>query len=197
MHKKQNEKGASPICIFLKKCYGQPKCMRAFFISLFVAMLISGCASPEAKPEADGAEPPAAQQQAQEKPVSTSNLSFSREFDTEEILVPETKFPETPTFNFSNITTADGRLIVYYFMSSGCIASRELQPEIDRLQGRYPKIEWHTYDILTQNGTWAYLAFADQYGLSPDKRMVPQVLVNGTIITDRFNINESLEGIIS
>lgn len=164
-------------------------------LMLLVPMLIllAGCASQNAPPPA-----PPAQQHVEtppEKPVSTPNLSFSRE-PAGEVITPETKFPEVPAFNFSKKTADDGRLIVYYFKSSGCIACRELQPEMDKLQSKYPGVDWHTYDILTQNGTWAYQAFAQEYNLSTDKRLVPQVLVNGTIITDRFNINQSLEGLL-
>lgn len=168
--------------------------MRAMAILLLAALILAGCASPE-KPNAAAGQPAVGQPAAQD-PGPAPALTFSREAPPQEMITPETKFQEMPTFDFSNKTTADGRLIVYYFKSSGCIASRELQPEIDRLQAKYPGIEWRTYDILTQNGTWAYLDFAEQRNLSLEKRLVPQVLVNGSIITDRFNINGSLEGIL-
>jgi thiol-disulfide isomerase/thioredoxin len=104
---------------------------------------------------------------------------------------------QKPTlFDFKNVTTESGGLIVHYFHSSGCVASIALNPEIDKLEKNYPDVLFARYDIFTQNGTQAYLAFADQYNLSRDLRLVPQVLVNGTIITDRFNINDSLEGMI-
>lgn len=99
-------------------------------------------------------------------------------------------------YNFTNVTTGGGRLIIYYFHSTGCVASKALNPEVDRLELEYPEALFLRYDIATQNGSSAYNGFAEQYNLSTDKRLVPQVLVNGTIITDRFNINESLENII-
>jgi thiol-disulfide isomerase/thioredoxin len=102
-----------------------------------------------------------------------------------------------PKFNFTNVTTANGTLIVHYFHSTGCVASRALKPEIDKLEKDYPEVLFFRYNIVTQNGSIAYVTFADQYNLSRDKRYVPQVLVNGTIITDRFNINDSLGGIIA
>ena len=117
--------------------------------------------------------------------------------NTTTVLMANTKFPEPPKFNFSNVTTGDGKLIIYYFYSPYCVASRAIRPEIDRLEQKYPELNWMEYDISTQNGTLAYTSFADQYNLSTDKRLVPQVLVNGTIITDRFNINDTLENIIT
>ena len=167
--------------------------MRIYVLAA-LAILLIGCTAQESSKANDTVpEQPKNEIGIQEK-VNTSNFSFNR--STTDVLTADTKFPEPLKFDFSNKTTEDGRLIVYYFMSSGCGACKELQPEIDRLMGKYTKLEWHIHDIVTQNGTIAYTQFADQYELSPDKRLVPQVLVNGSIITDRFNINNSLEGII-
>lgn len=126
---------------------------------------------------------------------STANLTFTR--NASDVLNTETRLPEPPHFDFSNATTENGTLIVRYFYSPGCSACKALRPEIDRLEGRYQGLDWREYDITTQNGTLAYGAFADQYNLTSAQRLVPQVLVNGTVITDRFNINRSLEGIVS
>jgi hypothetical protein len=52
------------------------------------------------------------------------------------------------------------------------------------------------YDLANTSGSEAYGDFAAQHNLSDTQMLVPQVLVNGTILTDRFNINKSLEGII-
>jgi thiol-disulfide isomerase/thioredoxin len=167
--------------------------MRIFALAV-LAILLLGCTfQEEPKTPGNASEPPGEKPKIQET-VNTSNRSFSR--TATDVLTADTKFPEPPVFDFSNKTTADGRLIIYYFKSSGCGACRELQPEMDRLQMKYAGMEWRTYDIINQNGTLAYKAFAEQYNISQDKRLVPQVLVNGSIITDRFNINNSLEGII-
>lgn len=121
----------------------------------------------------------------------TSLISFTREpFQN------YTPGPGVPSFDFSNKTDAEGRLIVYYFYSPGCVASKAITPEIDRLEEGYPNVVFLRYDLATVNGSYAYKEFAAEYNLSPDKQLVPQVLVDGTIITDRFNINQSLEDTI-
>jgi thiol-disulfide isomerase/thioredoxin len=167
--------------------------MRIFVLAA-LAILMLGCAAQEGSKTPENVSKPSPEEPEPQKIVNTSNLSFNR--TTTDVLTADTKFPEPLKFDFSNKTTEDGRLIVYYFKSSGCSACKELQPEIDRLMGKYTEVEWHIHDIVTQNGTIAYTQFADQYNLSPDKRLVPQALVDGSIITDRFNINNSLEGII-
>ncbi|MFN7991473.1 MAG: thioredoxin family protein [Candidatus Micrarchaeia archaeon] len=106
------------------------------------------------------------------------------------------KPPELPKFDFSDKTTADGKLIVYYFYSPHCQACIALRPDMDRLEAAYKDVEWLEYDITTQNGTMAYVEFATERNLSTQQRMVPQVLVNGTVITDRFNINKTLPEIL-
>jgi len=124
----------------------------------------------------------------------TTNLSFSR--NASDVMNDNTTFPEEPTYDFSNLTTPEGRLIVYYFYSSYCGACNALRPEIDKLRAEYPQVTWHEYDLTKEEGSNAYEAFANQKNLSTEKRLVPQAYVNGTIITDRFNINDSLEGIL-
>ncbi len=116
--------------------------------------------------------------------------------NTSDVLKSNYTPPELPKFDFSNKTTADGRLIVYYFFSPRCDACKALRPEIDKMEARYTNVKWLEYDITTQNGTWAYDAFATENNLSIKQRLVPQVLVNGQIITDRFNINSTLPGIL-
>jgi thiol-disulfide isomerase/thioredoxin len=104
--------------------------------------------------------------------------------------------PTTPKFNFSNVTTSNGTLIVYYFYSTYCVASRAVQPVINALATKYPDVLWLEYDINTQTGRAAYRDYVIQLNLTPKEEMVPQVLVNGSIITDRFHINDTLEGVI-
>jgi thiol-disulfide isomerase/thioredoxin len=104
--------------------------------------------------------------------------------------------PSAPEFNFSNVTTPNGTLIVYYFYSSGCIACQSVQPVIEGLEAKYPDVLWLDYDINTQTGRTAYRVYAAQLNLTPTEEMVPQVLVNGTLITDRFHIYDTLEGVI-
>jgi hypothetical protein len=117
--------------------------------------------------------------------------------DTTDVMMADYTPPEMPHFDFANVTTPNGTLIVYYFHSSKCSACNALQPEIDRLEADHTDVLWLDYDIATQNGRYAYEAFAARRNLSPSERMVPQVLVNGSVITDRFKINATLEGIIA
>jgi thiol-disulfide isomerase/thioredoxin len=165
-----------------------------------IILLLLGCA---AKSPATGANttadasPSEPQVQPEQTPSlpSTLNLSFSR--NASDVMNTDTKPFVPPRFDFTNTTTPDGRLIVNYFYSTYCSACKALRPDMTRLEERYGDVEWREFDITTQNGTWAYQQFANESNLSQSQRLVPQVLVNGTIITDRFGINGSLEGIIS
>jgi thiol-disulfide isomerase/thioredoxin len=94
------------------------------------------------------------------------------------VMMADYKFPELPKYDFSNATTPNGTLIVYYFHSSKCSACQALQPEIESLKARYPDVMWLDYDITTQNGRYAYNAFAAQRNLSPKEELVPQALVD-------------------
>lgn len=119
--------------------------------------------------------------------------------NTTGVMTADYKPPELPPrheVNFSNVTTPNGTLMVYYFHSSGCSACQALQPEIDKLEAKYPNVLWLDYDISTQDGRYAYNDFVAQLNLSPKEELVPQALVNGTVITDRFHINDTLEGTI-
>ncbi len=128
----------------------------------------------------------------QPEKINTSGLGFVRNAD--DVFNTNTPVFQKPIFTFPKLS--DGKLVVYYFYSPNCVASKAITPEIDRLEGIYKDVKFVRYDLTTQNGTWAYLAFADDYNLSKEMRLVPQVLLNGTVITDRFNINESLESMI-
>jgi len=171
----------------------------AISVSFIAAMLLLlGCSakSPgtDITTNVSPSEPPVQPEQTPKLP-STLNLSFSR--NASDVMNTDTKPFEIPLFDFVNVTTSDGRLIVNYFYSAHCSACIALRPEIDRLEANHTEVEWREFDITTQNGAWAYQQFANESNLSQDQRMVPQVLVNGTIITDRFNINGSFGGIIT
>jgi thiol-disulfide isomerase/thioredoxin len=125
---------------------------------------------------------------------NTANLSYSR--DVSDVLNTDSKNIENPNFDFSNITDTEGRLIVHFFYLPKCSACLGIKPEIDRLESAYPDTVFKRYDLTTPNGSVAYNTFANQLNLSKSQRYVPQVLVNGTVITDRFNINSTLETIV-
>ncbi len=115
-----------------------------------------------------------------------------------DLFTSETPLPKMPTFNFTNVTSPEGKLMVYYFYSSACGACRAIQPEIIALSVKYNKTtEWQFYDLTIVNGTLGYVAYADWKGLNNSQRMIPQVMVNGTLITDRFNIHEKLEPMLA
>ncbi|MCI0503980.1 thioredoxin family protein [Candidatus Micrarchaeota archaeon] len=170
--------------------------------AIFAALLLLGCAGSQQGPGNAAANTNPGGQQDRfappdthpPKPPGTANLSFSR--NASDVMNTETKPFTPPNFDFTNTTTQDGRLVVNYFYSPHCSACIALRPDMDRLEARYGSVEWREFDITAQNGTWAYQQFARDLNLSQAQRLVPQVLVNGTVITDRFNINGSLEGII-
>jgi hypothetical protein len=169
-------------------------------LALVIAVLAQGCVgSGGAQQEAAAPHPgesvaPIAPETSPAPLPSGLGLTFAR--DASDVMNTDTKPFEIPLFDFTNATTPDGRLVVNYFMSARCSACAALRPEIDRLEAEYSSVDWREFDITTQNGTWAYQQFADGRNLSDKERLVPQVLVNDTVITDRFNINRSLEGVI-
>ena len=127
----------------------------------------------------------------------TTNTTFNVSQIPTNVTTTATVFPKQPTFDFTNITTPEGELRVSYFFSPRCSACKALRPEIDLLEAKYTNVQWNEYDITTVNGSLAYLDFAAQYNLNQSLRLVPQVLVNGTIITDRFHINQTLDSLIA
>ena len=169
------------------------------FLILISIVLLCGCASktPEVQITTGSTVPQNSTAPSHiDEAILLQNITIIPNQTTNDVMMSNTTFPEPPKFNFSNITTPDGRLIIYYFYSPYCEAAKEIRPEITKLETRYRNMLWLEYDITTQNGTLAYMEFATEYNLSTKQRLVPQALVNGTIITDRFNINKSLEEII-
>lgn len=174
--------------------------MKAAIPTIVTLLLLLGCASQGTDnavvgaPESNASTP---ETQPVQPPVNTSGLSFGR--DAGGVMDADTNFtePERPHFDFSAITNGDGKLIVYYFYSPKCAACKALAPEMERMEAEHSEAEFMRYDLSTKNGSYAYQDFAAQHNLSTQQMLVPQALVNGTILTDRFNINNSLGGIIS
>ncbi len=163
-------------------------------VALALAMvLLLGCTQPGGGSNAAGT---TKNTTAAAAPAGNGTITPAPTENTTGVMMADYKFPELPEYDFSNTTTPNGTLIVYYFHSASCSACQALQPEIDRLEANYQDAVWLDYDITTQNGRYAYDDFAAQLNLSPAEEMVPQVLVNGTVITDRFHINDTLEGMI-
>jgi thiol-disulfide isomerase/thioredoxin len=167
-----------------------------------VSLMLQGCLA-NGNPEQAAGAAAATPNQSAHKPDNPSlqsnrspayQLNFSREIRGG-IMTADSVFPELPKYGF-NLSTQDGKPIVYYFYSPNCVASKALRPEIDALEAKYHSVLWVEYDITTQNGTKAYDDFAEQYNLSIKGRLVPQALVNGTVITDRFKINSTLGSLL-
>ena len=105
--------------------------------------------------------------------------------------------PPMPQFDFTNKTNADGNLIVYYFYLPHCSACLTIKPDMDKLKTEFPQAVWQEYDISTQTGRWAYDNFSAQMSLNASQIYVPQVLVDGVVITTWPTINDTLKGNIS
>lgn len=114
---------------------------------------------------------------------------------TTEVMTADMEFPKKTIYEFKKIE--NGSLVVYFFHSERCIACQETYPIIESLQNKYPNVIFIKYSIRTGSGSSAYKQFADSNNLSNDMRLVPQIYVNGSIITDRFNIEKKLEKILS
>jgi len=172
--------------------------MRAALAFMLIAVLLFGCVSQQSGAKITEAAPEPIVHDIPVQPASNGTINTSTDFvrNVSDVMNTDTVFPEMPNFDFSPKTEPDGRPIVYFFYSPYCSACKAIIPEIDALETRHTEVSWKRYDITSVNGSIAYKNFSAQYGLNSSQMMVPQVLVNGTIITDRFNINKSLEGII-
>jgi len=109
---------------------------------------------------------------------------------------PVSEPPPEPAYDFNQSHNDSGALIIDIFHSKGCSACKAIMPEIDYWMSVCQGVDWRIYDIATHDGTEAYLDFAEGKNLSLDKRYVPQALVNGSIITNRFRINETLPQVL-
>lgn len=115
------------------------------------------------------------------------------QLDTTGVMMADFVPPPKPSFDFMNATGQDGRLVISFFYLPRCSACLTIRPEIDKLKSKYPKAIWNEYDISNQTGRWAYDAFVAQRNVSLDRQYVPQVLINGVIITTWMDINATLE----
>lgn len=157
---------------------------------VFVVLLVAGCAT-------DAPSEPAVSLQANNsyekssEPQANTLTENSAEVNATEVITSETIYPPEPIFDF-NYTDENGTLRVFFFHSPGCSACQDTYPILSELEGKFPDVSFINYSLATPDGSKAYVKFAELHNLSTQKQMVPQVLVNGTIITDRFNIEEKL-----
>lgn len=103
--------------------------------------------------------------------------------------------PPEPAFDF-NYTDGNGTLRVFFFHTPACSACQDTYPAMEELEGKFPNVEFINYSLATQEGREAYVKFAELHNLSNGEQMVPQVLVNGTILTDQFHIKDELEPLL-
>jgi len=137
------------------------------------------------------------QPENQQNHINTANISFYRDGSLPSVSAPPIPAPKPKAhYNFSAVTNATGSLIVYYFHSAECSACKAFAPDMAAIENRHPEVEFRDYDLATTNGSTAYGDYVAQYNLTPAQQYIPQTLVNGTVITDMFNINATLEGII-
>ncbi|MBU1166420.1 thioredoxin family protein [Candidatus Micrarchaeota archaeon] len=125
----------------------------------------------------------------------THDTGLETQNQSRDIPVNGTNETELQTITFP-ITNENGSLVVYYFYMSSCSACKSLAPDVDRIESEYPEAAFKRYEIRTQGTKEIYVAYAEQYNLSTSQRYVPQALVNNTILTGIFEINETLGGII-
>lgn len=168
--------------------------MKSFLLT-FLFLIVVGCVSEEAPApivEQANATVPEANTSSIVVPEPSPPIQAN---NTTSVMTSETIFPPEPVFDF-NYTDGNGTLRVFFFHSPGCSACQDSYPILKELEGKYPEVDFSNYSLATQNGSKAYVKFAELHNLSAQKQMVPQVLVNGTIITDRFNIEEKLESLL-
>lgn len=162
------------------------------FMAVLILAVLAGCVAEE---------PPAAPSAVVEPLVQNNTTAVAApppqevlpppENNTTEVMNSETVFPPEPVFDF-NYTDENGTLRVFFFHSPGCSACQDSYPIMRDYEKEFPGVIFINYSLATENGSKAYVKFAELHNLSTQKQMVPQVLVNGTIITDRFNIEEEL-----
>ncbi len=171
-----------------------------YLIAVLLIAFLSGCAGnsrTQAVSETSPAVPiqsalPSANPPA---PMHIPEMNITREIRGD-ILTTDTKIAPIPHFDFLNRTNASGSPIVYYFYSPGCSACKAFKADYERIKAGFEGVEWREYDITSINGSLAYSDYRKQWNLTPSQMYTPQVLVNGSIITDRFKINATLPSLL-
>ena len=171
-------------------------------------MLLSGCAAQQGKPgEAVKSSTQDLQQSNAHNPLSTTKYpktNTNNSLPTVQELPSQSPGSKIPQSNFSfppdasNQTSDAPKLTVYYFYAHYCIASQAINPEIARLEAKYRNsVVFEKYNITEPEAFRQYNLFAAKYNLSNKSRVVPLVYVDGKILVGRFEINDSLEGLMN
>ena len=107
-------------------------------------------------------------------------------------------FSKTTIYDFSPVQTQDGKLIVYFFHSPKCNSCKAIYPEVERIAKTYwNQTEWIDFDLTNPEDRVRYSQFYTQYNITSNRSGTPTILVNNTVLWGRYEINDSLEGIIN
>jgi len=107
-------------------------------------------------------------------------------------------YSKTAVYDFSETHTKDGKLIVYFFHSPTCNSCKAIYPEVERIAKQYwNQTEWIDFDLNVPDDKNRYFQFYRQFNVTPERSGTPTILVNGTVLWGRYEINDSLEGIIN
>ncbi|MBN1170070.1 hypothetical protein JXA56_03520 [Candidatus Micrarchaeota archaeon] len=161
-------------------------------MALMLIMLLLGCISVQ---ETEGPINQAIEKKNETVIEATKEIQIEATRNEMQVLNSNTVFPEPEVFEFNK--TINDSYVVYFFHSPKCSACQESYSIISELKDKYPEIIFINYSLATGSGNRAYIQFAELNNLSRDKRLVPQVYVNGSIITNRYNIGEKLGPLLS
>ena len=148
-------------------------------IALLLAfVLIAGCTTPASGQQANNST-------AQASPAT--NASSNATLGT-----------ANQSIDFHKVYSDDGRLMVYFFYSRSCKSCKAIGPYVESIGKNYSSVtEWHGFDINTQDGRAEYLRFFKELNLPQNRSGVPTIFVNNTLLWGRYEINGTLEKIIS
>jgi len=162
--------------------------------AVVIVLLLFGCAAPPEEQKTSNETHEAAEEITEEEPQEIQEPEIVQN-ESPEANANETVDPEEMVFDF-NKTTENGTLIVYFFHNPGCSACKGVYPFMDEARDRHPEVIFIGYSTAEPSGKEAYKQFVEHLDLNKSQQYIPQVYVNGTIITDRFKIEERLEPII-
>ena len=107
-------------------------------------------------------------------------------------------FSKTAVYDFSATHTTGGKLIVYFFHSTNCNSCKAIYPEVERIAKQYSnQTEWIDFNLILPDDKTRYFQFYEQFNITPERSGTPTILVNNTVLWGRYEINDSLEGIIN
>ena len=107
-------------------------------------------------------------------------------------------FSQTAEYDFSPVRNVDGKLIVYFFYSPNCPSCKAILSDVERIAKHYwNETDWRDFDLTVSKKKEQYFQFYKQYNLTWNRSGTPMILVNGTVLWGRYEINDSLERMIT